>query len=180
LSRRESENLQHQAEHTRPRRRAPIAGYLVVLFAVAFLLLLMAYFQQQRQSSEATTDALKQSASAVESIQALMEENKAMREEIEALEDQVSDLKQSSAALSAQVSGLTDDLDKTRRAMDFFWQLDEAYVRGRYGLSRDLIEALEDTSQGTPLKNWLPKESTTDTERFSPADRYQEIYDALY
>ena len=30
------------------------------------------------------------------------------------------------------------------------------------------------------LKSYLPQESYTDNGRFSPADRYQEIWDALY
>ena len=39
---------------------------------------------------------------------------------------------------------------------------------------------MEDVSAGSALKEYLPTESTTDNDRFSPADRYQEIYDALY
>ena len=58
--------------------------------------------------------------------------------------------------------------------------MDEAYVRGRYGLCRDLIQEMEDVTQGTALKDYLPTESATDTDRFSPAQRYQEIYDSLY
>ena len=38
---------------------------------------------------------------------------------------------------------------------------------------------MEDTAQGSPLKEVLPTESTTDNDRFSPADRYQEIYEAV-
>jgi hypothetical protein len=39
---------------------------------------------------------------------------------------------------------------------------------------------MEDTSNGqTPLKDYLSHESYTDNDRFSPADRYQEIYDKL-
>ena len=60
--------------------------------------------------------------------------------------------------------------------MDWFWQIDEAYVRGRWSLCRQLIESLNEAG----LVQWLPTESTTDNERFSPYDRYQEIYEALY
>ena len=42
-------------------------GYLLVLFAAAFLLLLLAYFQQQRINAD-TSNALQQSVSAVQSI----------------------------------------------------------------------------------------------------------------
>ena len=37
---------------------------------------------------------------------------------------------------------------------------------------------MEDTTAGAALKEALPTVSTTDNDRFSPADRYQEIYDA--
>lgn len=109
--RRSSASLQHQAEHTRTRRRISVMGYLLVLFVAAFLLLL---------------------------------------------------------------------LEKQTRAMDLFWQVDEAYVRGRYVLCRQLIQSLEDLSDGAPLKSYLPTESTTDNDRFSPAERYQEIFKAVF
>ena len=59
--------------------------------------------------------------------------------------------------------------------MDWFWQINEAYVRGRYTQARTLIEDM-----GEELPEYLPKESITDNDRFSPYDRYQEIYEALY
>ena len=86
-----SGNLQHQAEHTRPPKVPSVLNYLVVLFMVAFLLLLMAYFQQQRQSAQATDDAMKQSTSALQSIQNLLAENEALRAQVEDLENQLAD-----------------------------------------------------------------------------------------
>ena len=88
--RRTAGNLQHQAEHTRPRKGPSVLNYLVVLFMVAFLLLLMAYFQQQRQSTQATDDAMKQSTSALQSIQNLLSDNDKLRGEVEDLEDKLS------------------------------------------------------------------------------------------
>ena len=174
--RKHQENLQHQAEHTRPRRRMSVLGYLLVLFAVAFLLLLLAYFQQQRANAEAT-DALKQSVSAVDTIEKMIAENEQLREQVET---ETNTLDQENQSLKTLTDSLTAQLEKTRTAMDYFWQVDEAYVRGRYGLCRDLIQAMEDATQGSALKEYLPAESATDTDRFSPAQRYQEIYDSLY
>lgn len=177
--RKHRENLQHQAEHTRPRRRMSVLGYLLVLFAVAFLLLLLAYFQQQRANAEAT-DALKQSVSAVDTIEKMIAENEQLREQVEQLEAETKTLGQENQNLKTLTENLTARLEKTQAAMDYFWQVDEAYVRGRYGLCRDLIQEMEDVTQGTALKDYLPTESATDTDRFSPAQRYQEIYDSLY
>ena len=78
--------------------------------------------------------------------------------------------------LEEQVASLTEQAEKTSQAMDWFWQINEAYVRGKYALCRQLMESLEKAG----LKEWLPQESVTDNGRFSPADRYQEIYDALH
>ena len=69
-----------------------------------------------------------------------------------------------------------EQAEQTRQAMDWFWQIDEAYVLGRYSLCRELIQSLEDSG----LSERLPQESTTDNGRFSPALRYQEIREALY
>ena len=153
--RRSSASLQHQAEHTRTRRRISVMGYLLVLFAAAFLLLLLAYFQQQRINAD-TSNALQQSVSAVQSIQNQVE------------------------TLTARSQELADTMEKQTRAMDLFWQVNEAYVRGRYVLCRQLIQSLEDLSDGAPLKSYLPTESTTDNDRFSPAERYQEIFKAVF
>ena len=57
--------------------------------------------------------------------------------------------------------------------MDYFWQINEAYVRGKTTLCKQLITAMESAS-GQLVEN-LPKENTTGTDRFSPYDRYMEI-----
>lgn len=168
---RESGNLQHQAEHTRARRRPPVLTYLVVLFAVAFLLLLIAYFQQQRSNAEAT-DALKQSVSAVQSIQLLMEENESLKTQVKELEGQLSDAE---AALTASESYAAGQ-EAAVKAMDYFWQIDEAYVRQRYSLCRQLIQELK----ASGYEGALPSTKATENDRFSPLDRYNEIYQALY
>lgn len=187
MSQKDAGNIQHQAEHAQSHRHPPILGYLVILFAVAFLLLLIAYFQQQRINSE-TTDALKQSVSAVDSIQKLMDENKSLQAENESLSEREEQLKaqleealDSVETLTATVSNLKQAQEQVEGAMDWFWQLDEAYVRGRYSLCREIVQTLEDDSDGkTPLKEFLPEESYTDNGRLSPAQRYQEIYNVLY
>lgn len=155
----------------RSKRRGSVLGYLVVLFAVAFLLLLVAYFQQQRSNSEAT-DALKQSASAVETLQLLMQNNDDLHAQVEAMQGELEDLKQGQAALQSDLQAQQRSVE----AMQWFWQINEAYARGRYTTARNLIQQFESLS----LKDHLPTENTTGTDRFSPAARYAEIYDALY
>ena len=173
----EKHDLQRQADRAKPGSKRSVMVYLVILFAAAFILLLMSFFMQKR-SSEETIDGLKQSVSAIQSAQEVYEENASLKEQLEQLEDQaqtqqteINGLEQEKAQLQKE----QEDLVRSTQALDWFWQINEAYVRGRYSLARQLIEQM-----GTELPQYLPTESITNNERFSPYDRYQEIYDALY
>ena len=165
----------------RPRtnpRRYSVLVYLVILFAVAFLLLLWAYFQQQRANTE-STDALKQSASAVQSIQNLIDENAALREENQALKEQMETMETAAEEARKAISAAqahAEGQEASIMAMDYFWQIDEAYVRQRYNLCRQLIQELKDVG----LEEALPGSKATDNDRYSPLERYNEIYNALY
>ena len=173
-------------QEQRPRRSAPrrqrkmsLTGYMVILFAVAFFLLFMAYCQQQRQNTEATNDALKQSVSAVDTIQTVLADNQELREQVEELEGQVAALKEESANAqqsAANAQAALDAQEAAVKAMDYFWQIDEAYVRQRYSLCRQLIQDLKDSG----YEGYLPATKAVDNDRYSPAERYQEIYNALY
>lgn len=164
------------------RRQKSVFQYIAILFGAAFVLLLFTFVMERRQyqllqeQNEAQIDDLQQSVNAVQSLNSLYEENAALKEKTQDLEEENQDLQEQVDQLKQQASDLSVQAEKTSQAMDWFWQIDEAYVRGRYSLCRQLIESLEAAN----LKEWLPKESITDNGRFSPYDRYQEIYDALY
>ena len=175
--REEKQNLQRQADRAAPGSGRSVLTYLVILFAVAFVLLLLSYFMQQRNNQE-TVDGLKESMSAMQSAQEAYEENISLKEQLaeqeeqlQALQNEIAGLEQSNSLLQEE----KDTLELASQALDWFWQINEAYVRGRYTLARQLIEQM-----GDDLPKYLPTESITDNDRFSPYDRYQEIYDALY
>lgn len=182
-SHREAGDLQHQAEHIRPRRKMSVFGYMAVLFGVAFLLLLIAFFQQQRANDEAA-DALQKSQSTIESIQQLLDENKVLREENEALkaeteelQGQVTELDAARRTQNLNIEELQEEAarqENALKAMDFFWQIDEAYALNRYNLCRTLIQEMGELSQ------YLPDWKATENNRYSPAKRFEEIYNALY
>lgn len=163
---------------TREKRQRSVVHYIAILFAAAFVLMLLTYLMDQRQN-EAVVNSLNQSLTDLQtslsdrsSLQDIYEDNLALIDQVDQLEDQVAQLQQERDSLSAQLSSQ----EKTAQAMDWFWQIDEAYVLGRYTLCRELIQELETAG----LVSALPQESITDNGRFSPADRYQEIYDALH
>lgn len=174
----EKQNLQRQADRVKPGSKRSVITYMMILFIAAFFMLLLAYFMQQRNAEE-TIDGLKTSMSAMQTAQEVYEENAALKDQLNALEDelqaaqnQISGLEQNNSLLQQEKDGL----DRTAQAMDWFWQINEAFVRGRNTLCRQLIESLNSAG----LADCLPRQSITNNERFSPYDRYQEIYNALY
>ena len=176
------ESLQVERPAPRPRRssqdrkrQSSVVFYIAIMFVAAFLLLSLSLFMERRQHSEDMDNlnqSLKDSVSAMQSVQALYEENDALKAQLEELEANVK-------SLTTQVDGLKKDLrdqEKSTQAMDWFWQINEAYVRNRWTTARTLVLQMKEAG----LEEYLPQESITDNERFSPADRYKEIYDALY
>lgn len=160
------------------KRQRSVVHYIAILFAAAFVLMLLTYLMDRRQN-EAVVDSLNQSLTGLQeslsdqtSLQDIYEDNMALLDQVDQLEEQINQLTQENQDLTQQLS----DQEKSAQAMDWFWQIDEAYVLGRYSLCRTLIQALEEGG----LSSYLPQESITDNGRFSPADRYQEIRDALY
>ena len=163
---------------TREKRQRSVVHYIAILFAAAFILMLLTYLMDQRQN-RAVVDSLNQSLSGLQeslsdqtSLQDIYEDNQALIAQVDQLEDQLEALDRENQTQQREL----DQQEKSVQAMDWFWQIDEAYVLGRYTLCRELIQELE----AAGLVSALPQESITDNGRFSPADRYQEIYDALY
>lgn len=154
-------------------RRNSVFQYIAVMFMAAFVLLLITFLMERRQSQQQIDD-LKQSVSAYQTLQDLMDDNSKLREDADQLNRQIQALQGQLSAAQAQQAELEAKLqerEKTEQAMQWFWQINEASVRGRTGLCRQLIASLEDAG----LQDYLPKENQTDTDRFSPYDRYQEI-----
>ena len=162
---------------TQEKRQRSVVHYIAILFAAAFLLMLMAYLMDQRQN-QAMNDlnqsltGLQDSITDQSSLQDIYEDNMQLIQQVGQLEEQVKQLEEDKQSLTSQLS----DQEKASQAMDWFWQIDEAYVLGRYSLCRELIQEIQDAG----LVDYLPKESITDNGRFSPSGRYQEIYEALY
>jgi hypothetical protein len=168
LSSRKALRLRQTREKEKKNR---VVTYLAILFGAAFLLLLMASLMQDRAHRQTISD-LTQTVNSVHSLQDLLEVNQSLAEENQALKAEQEALREQKETSEAEKAALETAL----LAMDWFWQVDEAFVRGRYALCRELIEKME--AHG--LVETLPKESGTDTGRFSPADRFQEIRDNLF
>ena len=174
-------------ERTTPkqRRQQSAMRYITILFAAAFVLMLFTYLMERRQNevlmqeNQEQIEDLQQSVSAVQSLKNLYAENDALKEQLAQLEEKNSRLETEKNTLSGHITNVELNLANAKKglqAMDWFWQIDEAYAKGKYALCRNLIESL-DTAE---LTGYLPTESITDNGRFSPADRLAEIRDKVY
>ena len=169
------------SQRQQKRRRSSVFQYIAILFAAAFVLLLFTYVMERRQNEQRELENQEQMenldqerVSAVQTLQGLYDENDTLKAQVEELEKELAAAHAEADDASAAATLAENSLTKTAAAMDWFWQLDEAYVRGRTSLCRQLLEAME-ADQADPLTNYLPRESVTDTDRFSPYDRYMEI-----
>lgn len=172
------EGLQHAAEHAKPGKKNPVLLYLVILFAAAFVLLLMSYRMQQRANQVAMENLQQTSNSATQSLENLITERDALSEQVDEMQTQLDEVKNQLKSTQTEKQTLqqqANDLSRQLKAMEYFWQIDDYYTRGFYTQARTLIGTVEE--QG--LQEALPKENTTGTDRFSPAERYQEIRNAL-
>jgi len=131
---------------------------LILIAAVAVLLIILVSSVSSCSKKQKEEDALAELQNTVTSLQ---EKNRQLQSELET-ESQAAEIHRKA-------------LEDTVRAMDLFWQIDEAYVLNRDTRCRDLIRILESEE----LAPALPTVSTTDNGRFSPYDRYAEICEAL-
>ena len=75
----------------KPKSSKSVAVYLVILFAAAFVLLLMAYFMQQRSNSQVIGN-LQNSVDQFQTVDELREENRQLREQLEEYEALIEEL----------------------------------------------------------------------------------------
>ena len=82
-------DLQHDAEHERPSKHTPsVVLYLMILFAAAFLLLLMSFLMQNRSNREAMDHLEETSNSAMESLENRLRENEELKAQVAQLEEE--------------------------------------------------------------------------------------------
>ena len=181
----QSTPAKRQRTSPKQRRQQSAMRYITILFAAAFVLMLFTYLMERRQTealmqeNQEQIEDLQQSVSAVQSLKNLYAENDALKEQLAQLEEKNSRLETEKNTLSGHITNVELNLANAKKglqAMDWFWQIDEAYAKGKYALCRSLIESL-DTAE---LTGYLPTESITDNGRFSPADRLAEIRDKVY
>ena len=182
----EMQHLQHEAEHARPHKKVSVMGYLAILFAAAFLLLLLSYFMQQRANQQAISGLEATSSNAFDSINNLIAEKDRLTDQVEDLEGQVAGLQEQLEDSQSQLSIAQDAAENAQtaqhsaqnalEAMDWFWRIQRQFSRGYYTDAHNMMEEFE----ASGLPQYLPQEALTGREGDpSPAQQYQELKEAL-
>ena len=104
----EAAHLQYETEHARPSAAKSVLPYMVILVAVAFALLVIAYFMQQRTAE--SVEGLNQSANSFRTIDQLVEENRTLREEAAQLQQKLDRAEKDRDALKIQLAGAQEEL----------------------------------------------------------------------
>ncbi len=177
----ESASHKKEPDGHKPKKQMSVVIYLSILFLAAFALLLLSYFMQQRNNAEVLS-GLKESVSAMQSVQSLETEKDALETQIDSLQSQVGQLQSDLSAMTAQHdtdNSEKDKLSKQLQALDWLREIQELYGKKYYKAARAMIEKF----QNSGLEKSLPDESLhayggSNTE--SPSERYESIVSALY
>lgn len=174
---------QHAAEHASPGRKSPVMLYLVILFAIAFLLMLMAYFMQQRANQQTQSDLNEQTQSyqsAVATLDDILAENEALKEQVEALQ-QAQD--QSDDQEGQQLQETQQALDDSQAQLDAVTKLNQIralYNAGQYSQCRTLLAQWESEAPGeveAGLTQYRATLTPQELEAYDPLEAWHNLND---
>lgn len=156
----------------------PVVVYIMILFIAAFLLMALSFLMHQRSNTE-VAGKLQSSVSALQEMQNLQEQVRQLQEELEESQAAADAFQDASETARNQASALEEKLSRTVTAMNWFCQLNEAYILEEPETCRTILEKLEENREA-PLYESLPKESDgIEGSQTAPYDRYLEIRSAM-
>ena len=91
----EEKNVQEQRTGLDEKRKTALLRYIAILFAVAFILVLLSLFSQMKSSQSTISQLSQSSTSALENVEKLQEQNRLLQEENQTLRDSLSASEQS-------------------------------------------------------------------------------------
>lgn len=148
----------------------PVVVYIMVLFIAAFLLMALSFFMHQRSNTEVMGE-IQSSVSAMQELQNSQETIAQLQKELKAAQETAAVFQEANETARNQASLLEHQLERTQEAMDWFWQLNEAYIREDTARCLEILETMN-SNQESPMSECLPEGSAA-------AARFQEIQEAL-
>lgn len=175
-------DLQHDAEHERPSKHTPsVVLYLMILFAAAFLLLLMSFLMQNRSNREAMDHLEETSNSAMESLENRLRENEELKAQVAQLEEENDKLTQQVQQADDQARQEQEELTSVLQALSDLNTLRGLYNQGRYSDARDFLAGLDTQADGSYVtETWLERYRTDyadpeDLEVYDPLAAWQDL-----
>lgn len=164
-------------------KRTSVYRYLLVLFGAAFILLLLAYFIQQRSSETAISDLRDtmnlSRAELMEEIDALKEEKAALEEQVASLSplpDELEELREEYGKLEEKLQRTEDDLSEWQgnfTTLSAFCVLEQALRDRNYEVAASKVRNLAQANLSLGIVN------LDGTEYFDPEERLAEIITLL-
>ena len=111
----EKENLQPEKSGLDEKRKTALLRYVAILFAVAFVLVLISLLGQARHSKTAITELSQTSSSALQKAEQLQQDNQSLSEANEELVQDKKYLQQQVEQLTEEIETLEEELETVRQ-----------------------------------------------------------------
>lgn len=151
----------------------PVVNYLTLLMLAGFFLLVMTFLMEQRESAE-VLDGLRNTVSAMQSVEDLYDENAFLTVENNLLLVEKESLEETNTLLEEKVNILSEALREKENqvlALEYFHQVNQAFTQGEEILLSELITEMEFLA----LESYLPEQNLGTGEDVSLSQRYAEI-----
>lgn len=124
------------AKGLNPKKKQALLTYMTILFVVAFLLVLLSFFIQLRDSRATISELNESSMNALKNAQVLQAANEQLTEENEKLNDQLSTYEEENEQL-------TEELEQSQQTADQTAQAYELLLQAQAALEADDMTALD-------------------------------------
>lgn len=152
--------------------KKPVIVYILILFVVAFLLMALSLLMHQHSNTVALGQQLNDSIAAMKEAQNAQEKIAELEQELKEANTIAQQFADANETSRNQASHAQYILEQTQDAMNWFWQLDEAYVLGNTERCQDVLAELakmDDRSEGL-INEYLTPQAL---------ERYEEIAASL-
>ena len=153
LEKRGSGNPVEPVEDDESKGKKPVIVYIMILFIAAFLLMAWSFFSHQRSNTEAL-GRLQSSMTAMQEVQELQDQVIALQKELAEAREAADTFEDANETARNQASHLEYTLERTQEAMEWFWQLDEAYLKSDLEMCKTILVEMEKNTE-SPMTEYL-------------------------
>ena len=167
-SERTSAPAENEADTPPTGGKKPVIVYILILFVVAFLLMALSLLMHQRSNTEALGQ-LNDSIAAMKDMQNSQERIAELEQELAQANAAAQEFSAANETSRNQAAHAQYRLEQAQEAMDWFWQLNEAYMLEDIPRCEEILAEMTRNKE-EPLSEYLSAMA---------ADRYAEILSAL-